>query len=116
MDPFFIVVVVVVSLVAVVSVVKVALGVPADIKILGDVLGDNPEKREETARNENEAFIRLMRDSDNGKLCDGCLAGRSPQQLCPFVRIAGPGKPVHPFGRGHIGRAVFCVHLSIEAG
>lgn len=78
MDPFFIVVIVVVSLVAVVSVVKVALGVPADIKILGDVLGDNPEKREETARNENEAFIRLMRDSDNGK-----------QRGCPLCRFVG---------------------------
>ena len=64
MEFLFIIFSVVVWVVAIVALVKLVLEIPKDIKTLGDVLGDDPEKREQDVRNENENFIKLMRASE----------------------------------------------------
>lgn len=60
MEFLFIIFSVVVWVVAIVALVKLVLEIPKDIKTLGDVLGDDPEKREQNVKNENENFIKLM--------------------------------------------------------
>ena len=64
MEFLFIIFSVVVWGVAIVALVKLVLEIPKDINTLGDVLGDDPERREQDVRNENENFIKLMRASE----------------------------------------------------
>ena len=64
MEFFFVIFPVVVWVVAIVTLVKLLLEILKDIKTLGDVFGDDPKKREQDVRNENENFIKLMRASE----------------------------------------------------